>query len=465
MVQKLGTESQNEAVIQSEVETVEGDDGSETLDDEAEQLLAKLDTFSNEELVALLADELQPGDITENINVDSVIPQIGQNGPDSSQTNLNPDRVQDRPSAANQFDDTSLQSPRVQSIIDQVYATLSGRELPMEQQVDHRTPLDTDPVTTEGKVHQQIHGMPSGAAILQFRHVNDTLPQLRHVYLRFVGGCHAALDTPDPDHLWQRIQRVEDEFRDFAIEGVGTGYATLDLVTSGDHLNRWLNGPAAAYLDIVYIGVGIALARQQVPLEPYIAELDPIMRWKIVDGYGFTFGMFNWEEGIDKLHFPSYLSEEARHAYYQGLGRSLWMACCGEGSDIAKIISRFPLMYHGDIWSGAAYCSTMTGGVERESLEQFRTLGQHHLPAIAQGAAFATQTRGCSGSFLPWNELACQVYWQMSAQDVSAIAQETLRVAKQRHVTEGENPYQAWRTHIQQIFAEREPSLISRTAQ
>ncbi|MBV7331275.1 DUF1702 family protein [Chloroflexi bacterium TSY] len=464
MVQKLDNASQDAGVTWSEMETIEGGDTENILDGKAEQLLSKLDTFSNEELLAILADELQPEDLPEHmtnyIDVGSVMPQTEENGTAIGQTNLKSDRSRSQPPATNQFDDVSFQSPGLNSIIDQVYQTLSGRDLPMEQQVAYHAPLDTDPVTVEGKARQQNLGIPSGAAVLSFRHTNDALPHLRHVFLRFVGGWHAALDTPDPDYLWRRLQRVEVEFRDFVIEGAGTGYALMDLQKPGNRLDRWLNGPAAEHKSAVYIGVGIALARQQVPLEPYIADLDPILRWNVVDGYGFTFGMFYREKGIEQLYCPDDLSEQTRHVYYQGLGRSQWFACCGDSGEIADIISRFPLEYHNDMWSGAAFGSTMAGGVNREELEQMRTHSQHHLPALAQGAAFAVTKRKHSGNFLPWNELACQVYWQMSAHDVDLIAQEALRVAEKRAVTDQKGPYQAWRAHIQQVFSEREQNLL-----
>lgn len=342
-----------------------------------------------------------------------------------------------------------------QTVIDQVYKDFSGHEFSWAEQRHHRVPLDCHRVTPEGQSRQQKMGIPSTALLESFRCDTTALAQVRHVALRFIGGYHAALDTPEQDILWQRIQQVEDEFRDFAIEGVGMGYAILDLLMPEKRIETWLNGPAAHHIDIFYIGVGLALAKANEPVEPYIADLDPIMRWKVVDGYGFTFGMLRWEEGIEQLYFPCTLSEDAQHVYHQGLGRSLWFAYCGNGNVIADIIARFHPHFHDDLWSGAAFGATKAGGVTRSELEQFRTLGQQHLPAIAQGVSFAVEMRGRSGSFLPWNELACQVFWQIPINDVYAIAQRTLRSVQEGAITGQENPYQQWRMSVQQTFTEQ----------
>lgn len=479
--------------METELEAAEGTPATAMIDDAAEQLLAKLDSLSAEELAALLSEEFETdadmvsqqsfvphpsldggdkpllevnskdsneyvpeGTLSGQVNGNSLTAATVGNGsaptpPTDTHNNYNADATGVAP-----FDERSLQPPYIAEIVERVYANLAGRHLPMDEQVAHRAPLDADPVTPEGRHYQQRYGIPSGAAILNFHHINDALPHFRHIYLRYVGGFHAGLDTQDPEQMWRRVQKVEDEFRDFAVEGVGAAYTILDAELTGDRLTRWQSGPAHAYFGTINIGIGIALASLKQSVEAYIANLDSVLRWKIVDGYGFTFGHFNWETGVEQLHFPAYLSDEARHVYYQGLGRSLWIACCGEAQTIARLIARFPQAYQGDLWSGAAFASTMMGGVSKAGLEQVRVFGHDHLPAIAQGAAFAVNMRGSASVLLPRQELACQVYWRLSAHDVAAIAQETLQHAEERHQHERSGAYEGWRTHIQQIFTERE---------
>ena len=152
----------------------------------------------------------------------------------------------------------------------------------------------------------------------------------------FLRGYHAALEEDTADALAVRLTAVEPEFRGFAFEGAAMGLAMLDLVTPWKR-NRWASfaeGPGAAHIYMVHVGVGWALARFPRRGERTLGRLNPFLRWLAVDGYGFHEGYFHWRRALEGQGVPRRLSGYARRAFDQGLGRSLWFV---DGADVTRM--------------------------------------------------------------------------------------------------------------------------------
>ncbi|MBV8678797.1 MAG: DUF1702 family protein, partial [Planctomycetaceae bacterium] len=269
----------------------------------------------------------------------------------------------------------------------------------------------------------------------------------------FLHGYHAALEGGECGALVLRLNAVEAEFRGFAFEGAAMGLALLDYLMPWrrDRLSAFLEGPGAAHVYMVHVGVGWVLGRLGLRVERLLARLDPLLRWLAIDGYGFHEGYFRWRRCVGGREVPARLSGYARRAFDQGLGRSLWFVEGADASRIAATIAAFPPSRQADLWSGIGLASTYAGGVERPTLEVLRAAAGSHRGALAQGAAFAAQARQRAGNPAPHTEAACRVYCALSADEAARVTDDALSELP----SDGTVPaFEVWRGRIRERFAE-----------
>ena len=225
--------------------------------------------------------------------------------------------------------------------------------------------------------------------------------ELERIGRTFLHGYHAALDDENPAALAAELNAIEPAFRGFAYEGAAMGLALLDELSwwKRGRLQEFLNGAGQAHTYMIHVGAGWVIAR--VPwlrwnVERAVAHLDPLRRWLAVDGYGFHEGYFHWRDYANKPELLHRRRGYVRHAFAQGLGRSLWFI---EGADVTRIpaaISMLPRSLHADLWSGIGLACAYAGGVGRASVVQLRELAGAYRAELAQGAAFAAKTRQLS---------------------------------------------------------------------
>ena len=83
----------------------------------------------------------------------------------------------------------------------------------------------------------------------------------------FLQGYNLALRVDDLDLLGYRLEEVEPELRGFAYEGAAMALTILDSLTpwSQTRFRRFLDGPGAAHLYMLFVGAGWGLARLRRP--------------------------------------------------------------------------------------------------------------------------------------------------------------------------------------------------------
>src|SRR5262249_36414962 len=112
----------------------------------------------------------------------------------------------------------------------------------------------------------------------------------------FLFGYHAGLSLDDTK-LASRLEDVQREYRGFAYEGAGMALALLDSLTPWRRRRRFEHFAAGAGADHIYmlhVGAGWAFARLGWPLRLIGRRFDPLLRWLVIDGYGFHQGFFRW---------------------------------------------------------------------------------------------------------------------------------------------------------------------------
>jgi hypothetical protein len=281
--------------------------------------------------------------------------------------------------------------------------------------------------------------------------------RLERIGETFLFGYHAALEASNPDLLHHSLQKVEPELCGFAFEGAAMALTLRDHLMpwprAGKQLQVFLDGPGMAHVYMVHVGVGWALARLPWRTQWPPPWLDPLLRWLVIDGYGFHEGYFYWRRYIKEQAKPKRLSGYASRVFDQGLGRSLWFV---EGADVARIlktISAFPPARQADLWSGVGLACTYAGGLDGTQIMALRAAAGPFQPCLAQGAAFAAKARQRAGNPASHTALACEIFCGLS---VAAAANVTDQALVDLPPDGFEPAYESWRRRIQAQFVHEE---------
>jgi hypothetical protein len=274
---------------------------------------------------------------------------------------------------------------------------------------------------------------------------------LGNIFFTVVRHYHVALEDCRLETLIPRLNTVEPELRGFAYEGAAMGLMQLDCVLPWKkRLPTFLAGPAAPYAYPACIGIGLALARLRKQPERFFGQLDPLLRWLVIDGYGFRYGIFARPFAIEQQALPEHLSAYARRAFDQGLGRSVWFSTGAEADRIAATLGAFPRARRADLWSGVGFACAYAGGAERADIETLWAIADPYRPQLAMGAAVAAKGRQRAGNLVPHTDLACEILCGTSGD----LAAHMTDVAMQNLPADGPEPaFEIWRQRIQAQFA------------
>jgi hypothetical protein len=276
--------------------------------------------------------------------------------------------------------------------------------------------------------------------------------RLENVGRVFLHGYSAALEHKDQDRLADLLNHVEPEDRGFAYEGAAMALTLLDaLWLRRNAFLQFADGAGKRHIFMLHVGAGWAYAR--VPwlrrhIEVVFKKLDPVLRWLVIDGYGFHQGYFHSSTQIEAKSL-SRLSPDARHVFYQGLGRSLWFVNGADARHIANTISTFPQLYHSDAWSGVGLACAYAGGISSDAITAVRRMAGIHAAALAQGAAFAAKVRQLAGNPARHTELTCAKLCGIDPAEAAALCDQTLSHLADRN----SSSYQAWRELVKKCLS------------
>lgn len=310
--------------------------------------------------------------------------------------------------------------------------------------------------TIWGGLRQRLFGIQAGETSFERRGFRGGTPALRRqletVGASFVHGYHAALADSRPAGLVPRLAATPEAFRGFAYEGAAMGLALLDWLTPWrrPRIHQFLRGAGHAHAYMIHVGAGWLLARVPGSVDRFLARFDPLLRWLVMDGYGFHEAFFHFPEYLGTQTVPPRATGYARRAFDQGFGRCLWFVEGAEVPQIQATIARFPASRHGDFWSGVGLAAAYAGELEAAGLRALRQAAGPHWPALAQGAAFAAKARWRAGNPTTYTRVACG---QLCDLDDQQAAEVTDLALENLPVTNVEPAYEEWRRRIQRHFA------------
>jgi enediyne biosynthesis protein E3 len=309
-------------------------------------------------------------------------------------------------------------------------------------------------MTVLGRMRVKMFGIPSAQAVFSRPgFAPEAWQRFQPVATSLMEGYHATLDDPRLDVLSTRLDAVAPGLQGFAYEGAGMGLAALDAVAPWkNRLREFVDGPGAAHIYPVYVGVGLALARLRRNPEKSLPGLDPLLGWVVVDGYGFHEGFFHTRRYLGEHAVPLRLSPYARRVFDQGLGRALWFSSGAVVDQVAQAVAGFQPGRQGDLWSGVGLASAYGGGTDRQSLLRLRVFAGTNVPQLARGAATAAWGRQLAGNMTPHTELACEVFSGLSSGQAAA------RLDDARSCLPAVPAYELWRRRTEELLTAASPA-------
>jgi len=281
---------------------------------------------------------------------------------------------------------------------------------------------------------------------------------LETVGAMFLAGYAYAAEAKQAVDAETGLESLPRGYRGFAYEGAGMGFAIRDAIgPRRRHMTADLiAGRGADHIYMIYVGVGWALARLPRALWGRMTDSldDPVLRWLILDGYGFHQAYFHTKRYVDQQFvaddFPWPAEGPATYANRvidQGIGRAMWFVNGADPQRVADAVDAFPEARRGDLYAGSALAATYAGGLDEAELLMFKQRARHHLPQVAQASAFAATARVVAGLETTHTGLATGILAGVSPEDAARVSLSSMPGPTER-TRGGEPAFEVWRQRI-----------------
>lgn len=249
--------------------------------------------------------------------------------------------------------------------------------------------------------------------------------------------------------LFGQLNATDAEFRSIAFEAAAMNAALKDLEHDGE-LSLWLHlatsAEAVPHLTQIHVGLGWALAQQQVDPSLYLPHLNPLMRYRVLDGYGYYEGMFRRRKSIVNKQVPEFLSGSTLSAYYQGLGRCMWYLNNGHVDATVNMLQSMDNDHQEDLWRGLGIAITYVGGADGPLLNDILTKADTHKAQLLTGAVMVAISRTTACNVVNDTELVCQTWLKQSVNQIVTQYKPGNNTA--------ENAYDKWLMEIEMSISE-----------
>ncbi|RIV40262.1 DUF1702 family protein [Micromonospora radicis] len=290
-------------------------------------------------------------------------------------------------------------------------------------------------------------------------HVTDeaTRVRLETVGSSFLTGFGEAAQARVAADVQTPLDRLAPTWRGFAYEGAAMALAIRDaLPGSGRRVADFLAGPGDPHVYMAYVGVGWAMARLPRFRWSRLYAPDPLLRWLVLDGYGFHQAYFHTRRYVDQRYreetFPWPGDDPGGYAVRaidQGIGRASWFVVGADPDRLARLFAGFAEPRRPDLWAGAGLAATYAGGADEAGLRRLRESAGPYRGDLAQGSAFAAGARVRAGLVVPHNQTATQVLCGLSTEAASAVTDETRTGVGP---ADGMPAYEVWRQRIRNVL-------------
>lgn len=242
----------------------------------------------------------------------------------------------------------------------------------------------------------------------------------------FQDARQLAEDESELARLAERLDETPAAFRAVAYEGASMTLAVHALRDAGEFSvwQAFADGPGKAHGAQVHVGLGWALASLGRRTFPFLDTLDPLLRWRVFDGFGYFDGLFRRPRTLKRRSAPSFLPEQGAHVYDQGLGRYLWYDTSGDAARMPSMIQEFDDTRRSDLWRGVGLACAYVGGSDDAALAHLWNAAPSYRAQLASGAALAARAQSHSGAPLRDTDRVCQTWFGRSAEETNALTEK-----------------------------------------
>lgn len=220
-----------------------------------------------------------------------------------------------------------------------------------------------------------------------------------------------AVEDQNDEALLPHLEKFEPQFRSVSFEAAAFVRASQDL-EEDTSLKKWsaFMQRTQAHEIQVHIGLGWALAKNQLAVQPFLGRVSSTMHTRVIDGYGYYDGYFRKRNTVVKKNLPALIDALLLPAYDQGVGRCLWYIAQGDLQQLLTLIKRFSDNRQADLWRGVGIAVTYVGGCDEATLQLLFASADAHQSQLACGAALAARSRIQADTLNEDAALACRVW-------------------------------------------------------
>ena len=188
------------------------------------------------------------------------------------------------------------------------------------------------------------------------------------------------------EELISELNKIEPRYRSVVFEGASMGVA---LANSLETWKTYANA-TMEHQTQVHIGLGWAIAEQQLDLPSILSHIEPDLQLKVLDGYGYWHGLFRRRLTIRTQEIPKNIAIGFQSGFDQGVGRSIWYATKGDVAKVLNIINHFSEERRPNLWQGIGVAATYVGGCSGTHQDELRSVARPYSANFDDGVSHAT---------------------------------------------------------------------------
>jgi hypothetical protein len=225
--------------------------------------------------------------------------------------------------------------------------------------------------------------------------MNEVLMRMEKIKSLFMETQLFCASNNNQNLLLEYLEKAQPEFRSIGYESASMSIA-LKNFNGNPNMLDWLDfahGPAKAHQAQVYVGLGWAIAKLNLPFLSTTNKIELLLQYHVADGCGYYDGCFRQRQSIANTQIPDYVPAVLLPLYDQGIGRSLWYMCNAEIEKIKGKIETFTIKRQASLWRGIGIAVAYVGGCNDIALKLLIQAAKENDFQLTCGAALAVKSR------------------------------------------------------------------------
>ncbi|MFT4544212.1 MAG: hypothetical protein ACI9UR_000620 [Bacteroidia bacterium] len=170
------------------------------------------------------------------------------------------------------------------------------------------------------------------------------------------------------DDLVVALDEFQPRYRSAGYEG-----ASMGVAIERDDGWRTFNEKTKVHETQVHIGLGWAFAEKNWQIEKELHMVNQDFQTKVLDGYGYWYGLFRRRLTIRTQSIPENITPELQIGFDQGVGRAIWYISKGEVAKVVNIINHYSEDRRANLWQGIGVASTYVGGCSDKLIAELKS--------------------------------------------------------------------------------------------